>query len=164
LADRLASVQVVSGDWKRCVGDSYLGLAQHRGYTGVFFDPPYGLGHRAKTYGRYEGNGFVLAQVREWALDKVRECRSRGWVDGDGHPRLRVALCGYSDDHDEAMTEAADDGWTTLSWTGRRGWAKGENANRRTETVWLSPGCIAVEQALERPSKRPNLVTQALCA
>jgi hypothetical protein len=67
--------------------------------------------------------------VREWCI-----------ANGD-NPRLRIALCGYADEHDDLMPAT----WQRLRWRARGGMAntgKNEkNKNRYKEVIWFSPAC-----------------------
>ena len=76
LADRLARVRVVHGDWTRCLNHHY-GANE----TAIFFDPPY-LAFE-KLYS--DGSAPVAAEVAAWSRE---------------HQHLRIALCGHRGDYD----------------------------------------------------------------
>ena len=76
LADRLARVRIVHGDWSRCLNHHY-GADE----TAVFLDPPY-LAFE-KLYS--DAGTPVASDVAAWARDN-----------GD----LRIALCGHRGDYD----------------------------------------------------------------
>ena len=76
LADRLARVRVVHGDWTRCLNHHY-GASE----TAIFFDPPY-LAFE-KLYS--DGSAPVAAEVAAWSRE---------------HQHLRIALCGHRGDYD----------------------------------------------------------------
>ena len=125
LSERLRRVRVCCGDWNRICGPSptiYLGI------TGVFFDPPY-----ADEAERYDNiyssdDGNVANAVRVWAIEH-----------GDD-PRLRIALCGYADEHE------MPDSWECLHWKASGGYGNlgsGRGAeNRHRERIWFSPHCL----------------------
>jgi DNA adenine methylase len=75
LADRLARVRIVHGDWSRCLNHHY-GADE----TAVFLDPPY-LAFE-KLYS--DASAPVAADVAAWARE---------------HGHLRVALCGHRGDY-----------------------------------------------------------------
>ena len=123
LSHRLRHVRITCGDWTRVVTPS----ASRAGGApiGILLDPPYDVtdAHH-EVYGRnYRG---ISAAVREWAL-----------TNGD-NPDLRIALCGYADEHDVP-------GWTRATWKARAGYGPVENSLR--ERVWFSPGCLSAPAA-----------------
>jgi len=131
LAHRTRNVRIVCGDWARIVRPSITTVYQ--GITAVLLDPPYqgyevvyGTGRRKK--GDPPATLSVSEQCRVWA-------REHG-----SHPRLRIALCGYGDEHDELLQY----GWTVESWkaVGGYGNQSESNENRHRERIWFSPGCI----------------------
>jgi hypothetical protein len=119
LSERLRHVRIACGDWTRVLTPS----ASRAGGPpiGVLLDPPYDVtdAHH-EVYGRdYRG---VSAAVRDWAIEN------------GANPALRIALCGYSDEH------ALPDGWTCREWKGRAGYGPQENTAR--ERIWFSPACL----------------------
>ncbi|MBV6425515.1 MAG: hypothetical protein NAOJABEB_03336 [Steroidobacteraceae bacterium] len=124
LADRLRRVRVCSGDWSR-VCTPVVVQASRRGPYGVFLDPPYShIGRDTDLYNHESAT--VAEEVREWAV-----------ANGD-NPEYRIALCGFSGEHDMPSD------WTPQWW--RRGGGFGSQsgrAKRRDEVVWFSPACLA---------------------
>jgi hypothetical protein len=55
------------------------------------------------------------------------------------NPGLRIALCGYADEHEMP-------GWTELAWKARGGYgSQGEGRGRENadrERIWFSPHCL----------------------
>ncbi|NIR32910.1 MAG: DNA adenine methylase [Gammaproteobacteria bacterium] len=133
LQHRLRRVRVACGDWQRVLGQSVLGKGKNVGGRrpcAVFLDPPYA--HEFRDPDLYsEDDPAVSAVVREWALQH-----------GDD-PDLRIALCGYWDEHRTDMP----DSWTPYRWKAARGYAGNDNRNREQETIWLSPHCLPLEEA-----------------
>lgn len=95
-------------------------------------DPPYSDGQREGNL--YAEDSFTVAHdVRKWCLEN-----------GD-NPQLRIALCGYSSEHDELE----DLGWERFEWKANGGYgnqgksrdAKGKN-NATREVIWFSPHCL----------------------
>jgi DNA adenine methylase len=133
LAERLRRTRVCCGDWSRVLGPS---VTTRHGITGLLLDPPYGdKAKRAKDLYAND-DGVTADKVREWAI-----------VNGDD-PRLRIALCGYQDEHD--MPES----WSCVPWKARGGYGSQKNANgnenRHRERIWFSPHCLTPEGAGER--------------
>ena len=130
LAARLRGVRVCCGDWQRVLGPS---VTFKHGLTGVFLDPPYSAeADRYETL--YSVDDLSIAHdVRAWAV-----------ANGD-NPLLRIALCGYTGEHDDDMTYA---GWTHVHWKAAGGYgsqAKGNSrgkANSHREVIWFSPHCL----------------------
>jgi hypothetical protein len=124
LADRLRRVRVCCGDWSRVCGPT---PTVKQGLTGVLLDPPYS-DEAQRTGDLYAvDSGTVAHDVRAWAI-----------AHGDD-PRLRIALCGYQDEH--AMPE----GWVSVGWKahggyGSQGQGRGR-ANASREVVWFSRHC-----------------------
>lgn len=132
LQERTRRVRVCSGDWQRIMTPSITfnnkGLSP-KDITAVFLDPPYDFKGRDKVY-KEESN--VFADVCKWAIDN-----------GD-NARLRIALCGYEDDH------GIPDNWVTYSWKTNGGLANlGDSrgkTNAKKETIWFSPHCLSIKE------------------
>jgi DNA adenine methylase len=129
VVDRIARVQVLCGDWSRCVTSAALALKGNVTDIprGVFLDPPYGEGGGVA----YEdGTGNVARDVWAWAVEH-----------GD-NPKLRIVVAGYDDGRE------IPDGWRVVERTenGGLGNASG-NGNRHRERLWCSPHCLGGEQA-----------------
>lgn len=129
LSARLSRVRVACGEWDRVLGDS---VTTKHGITAVLLDPPYDEGGHSVTY---SAGGNVSDSVRQWAIDN-----------GD-NPLLRIALCGYEDEHASEMPLS----WEKVAWKAHGGYARSERgkSNRAQERVWFSPHCL-------RPSDRLN--------
>ena len=127
LSGRLRDVRVACGDWSRVTGPAVLEAGG--GTTGVFLDPPYTLGERAKVY----------ACDNDVARDVLRWC-----VDNGDNPALRIVLAGYAGEHDELQEK----GWSIVPWKARGGYgSQGEGRGRENasrERLWLSPHCMGV--------------------
>lgn len=134
LADRLRGVRVCCGDWSRIVTDAVVGFPPE-GPCGVFLDSPYG-----GDADRHEGLYAVDS------LDVSAAVRARALVLGED-PRMRVALCGYEEEHGPHMPED----WSVYAWSAlggaqrRDGGAKKARANRHRERIWFSPGCLGAD-------------------
>jgi DNA adenine methylase len=125
LSDRMQSVDVACGDWKRVLGATLNNCGAKP--TGVFLDPPY-LSRECKQ--QYSVNtGDCAERVAQWAFEN-----------GD-RPELRIALCGYRGNY------TAPAGWVARSWKPRAGYANTERAhdNRSRETILFSPHCLAAD-------------------
>ena len=124
---RLRDVRVACGDWSRICGPSVTRVASP---CGIVLDPPYDDGDDV-----YAEQNRVSRDVREWAREAGRDLTNR------------IALCGYSGDHDELLTH----GWDVEEWRAQGGYgnrADGEGrANAKRERVWFSPGCLPPAQA-----------------
>lgn len=127
LAERLREVRVASGDWSRVCGPS---VTEKHGLTAVFLDPPYAdTAERASEL--YAQDSMTVAhEVRAWAL-----------ANGE-HPLLRIALCGYEDEH--VMPES----WAVLAWNAGQGYggqAEERTENGQRERIWFSPACVRID-------------------
>jgi len=124
LSERLRRVRVCCGDWTRVCGTS---VTFGHGMTGVFLDPPYAdTAKRASNLYRVDCEQ-VAHTVREWAIEQGK------------NPLMRIALCGYSDEH------VMPDNWTVHAWKqgdGYGGQAKERSNNGAKERIWFSPNCI----------------------
>jgi hypothetical protein len=137
LRDRLRTVRVCCGHWKRvCDSES---VTTRLGTTGVFLDPPYPThaadGSESRAAGLYATDGG-----RD-ALDALRDevlawCRGRG-----PDPRMRIVVAGYDTDGYALLVK---EGWEEILWRAQGGYgnrsAKGR-ANAGRERLWCSPGC-----------------------
>lgn len=121
LADRLRRVRVCCGEWNRVLTPS---VTTKHGLTAVLLDPPYSHELRDRVY---SNDTDCSTAVREWAIAN------------GGDPLLRIALCGYSDEH------VMPDGWRSINWKAPKGYNTNENRNRFKETIWFSPHCISIE-------------------
>jgi len=124
---RVERVQILRGDWSRCVTDAALRM-EWLPVVGVFLDPPYG---DSASVHYDDGTGDVSRDVWAWAT-----------ANGD-NPRLRIVVAGYDDGRE------LPDGWTTVERAengghGNRGTT--DNANRHRERLWCSPHCVHAEQ------------------
>lgn len=133
LQTRLRRVRVACGDWRRVLSGSVTGTSNTLGNMGmqpcgVFLDPPY-----ANEGGVYSSDvdAAVSQHVREWAI-----------ANGDS-PALRIALCGYTGEHEMPAT------WVEHAWKAQGGYGnrKGAEANEnaRRERIWFSPHCRPLE-------------------
>jgi DNA adenine methylase len=142
LADRLANVRVVSGDWSRVCGPS---VTFKLGVTGVFLDPPYAA-EAGRDPALYRTDSLSVAHaVRKWAIKAGKR------------PDMRIALCGYEGEH-----EMPDD-WAVYSWAscGLEGQAKEQSGNCKKERIWFSPACLSARQLSLFPSSRSPVDAQA---
>jgi hypothetical protein len=131
LADRLRQVRVCCGDWSRVCGPS---PTVHNGLTAVFLDPPYSS-EAGRAMGFYrKDDGGVAHAVREWAIER------------GGDQRMRIALCGYSGEHDMPA------GWECLEWKAVGGYGnQGDgNENAERERVWFSPHCLKSTRSVQK--------------
>ena len=121
LRERLRDVRVACGDWRRVLG--YSVTCKH-GMTAVFLDPPYA--HGDMNYGA-GGMGLGIADaVRDWCAESGR------------HDQLRIVLCGHAGEHDALLAR----GWHTRKWKAGSGYAGGDDAKYKMETLWCSPACV----------------------
>lgn len=119
LQTRFQRVHVYCGDWTRIMGRSFI---NRDGITGVMLDPPYGV-TRSECYAQ---DSITVAQdVNKWCVEN-----------GD-NPNLRIALCGYSEEHANLVNL----GWTAYSWQAHNGYSNSVKCseNRTKETIWFSP-------------------------
>ena len=113
LADRLARVRIVHGDWSRCLNHHYGDTE-----TAVFLDPPYRAFEKL-----YSDNGTPTTPVADDVAAWARE-----------HGHLRVALCGHRGDYDMP-------GWSIMDWSRGR-LTYGGKSTTDAECIWFSPGCL----------------------
>ena len=126
---RLRGVRVACGDWARICGPSVTRVGSP---CGIVLDPPYDDGCDV-----YAEQNRVSRDVREWAKEAGKDRANR------------IALCGYSGDHDELLSH----GWDVEEWRANGGYGnrsdKDGRANAKRERIWFSPGCL--------PRKQPTL-------
>jgi hypothetical protein len=129
LADRLRFVRVCCGDFERVLGPTpTIG----NGLTAVFLDPPYAFetGRDARCYA--VDDATVSSRARAWAI-----------ANGD-NPKLRIALCGYEDEHEMPAS------WAKHRWSAHGGYGnQGGNTNGDRETIWFSPHCLADDRPMQ---------------
>lgn len=126
LADRLAGVRILCGDWSRAVKSTYT--TQH-GLTGVFLDPPYA----DLEYDCYANSDPLMEDLGAW-------CREAGQ-----DKQMRIALCGYDGTFPPGLLEH---GWTEYAWAaggGRVTTGGQSDENRQRERILFSPHCLAEE-------------------
>lgn len=122
IVERIKRVEVLCGDWSRCLTKATMGRYQDFHHVGVFLDPPYGVGDVP-----YEDRtGTVARDVWEWAI-----------ANGDD-PRLRIVIAGYEDGR------TLPHGWTAIERIENGGYGSG-NGNRLRERLWCSPHCHGVQ-------------------
>lgn len=130
IAERLSSVTILAGDWRRALAPSItsrqtMSLSDGGG-LGVLLDPPYTVG--AHLYAH--GDDTISAQVEQWCLAEA----PADW---------RIIVCGYADDH-PALEQAG--------WAVHQGSAAGagysHTAIHSRETLWASPACTSAAPTL----------------
>ncbi len=133
LANRLKDVTGLCGDWKRGLHTIEMGQSHHIANScAIFLDPPYG-GENKHDIVYTEDSFNVAKEVREW-------CVANG-----SRKHLRIALCGYGNEHDELLSH----GWQKLEWKASGGYGnqnKEGNDNSKLERVWYSPNCTKPNQ------------------
>jgi len=122
---RVERVQVLRGDWSRCVTEAALRGGRPPAGTGVFLDPPYG---DSASVHYDDGTGDTARGVWDWAV-----------LHGD-IPWLRIVVAGYDDGRE------IPDGWSETVYSGWSGYQSTDNANRHRERLWCSPHCVHAEQ------------------
>jgi hypothetical protein len=136
LRDRLRTVRVCCGDWRRvCDSDS---VTVRLGTTGIFFDPPYSTeaGRADSLYA--QDSGTVAHDVRAYCLERGSD------------PRYRIALCGYEGEGHDVLT---GHGWEVVAWAAQGGYgnrSRKGRANAKRERLWFSPGCVKPDLGLFR--------------
>ena len=128
LRDRLRRVRVCCGDWRRVTGPS---VTEKHGASGIFLDPPYdmrvvlskdagrdGAAQSDAIYAHHDNK--LAADVRAWAIEN-----------GD-NPLLRIALCGYEDEHAAHMPDT----WDCFYWEAH-------------ERIWFSPYCLKPQKTFQ---------------
>jgi hypothetical protein len=128
IRDRLRTVRVCCGDWRRVC--TSVSVTTRLGLTGVFLDPPYSheSGRAKKLYGM--DSGTVAHEVRAYCLKR-----------GDD-PLMRICLAGLTGEGHEAL-EAH--GWGVVAWKSDGGYGNRTErgkANRSRERLWFSPNCL----------------------
>lgn len=129
LAVRLKYVKVYCGDWTRVTTKPMISKDNHIG--AIFLDPPYSLeANRDKELYVVEDLS-VAHDVRQFCIEKSDD------------PKLRIALCGYDDEH----TELEQYGYVPYYWSTHGGYslfAKEEaqsRKNKNREVIWFSKSC-----------------------
>lgn len=145
LSARLRHVRIVCGDWSRVCGPS---PTYKIGLTGIFMDPPYST-ESGRAPGLYAHDDLSVAhEVREWCLKEIEDGDERFAGPRYLHPKLRICLAGYADEHDEHMP----DDWERVYWSANGGYSNQSGSdNRHKECLWFSPHCI-----------RPAVVSQGV--
>jgi DNA adenine methylase len=120
VCERVARIQVLCGDWSRCVTPSCIS-PKVAPTIGIFLDPPYGVGVGVS----YEDNtGTAAREVWDWAV-----------ANGD-NPRFRIVVAGYEDGRSLPI------GWTAIERVEQGAFSR-KSGNRKLERLWLSPHCIS---------------------
>lgn len=126
LRDRLRTVRVCCGDWKRVVWSN--SVTTRLGLTGIVFDPPYHeqTGRAKKLYSSEDTT--ISTEVRQY-------CFERG-----SDKRYRIVLFGMEGEHN--VLESV--GWMKLSWksSGYQNRSKDGLVRAARERIWLSPHCV----------------------
>ena len=133
LSDRLRHVRVCSGDWSRVCGSG----VSHGKHVGIFLDPPYAATDRADVY--THDDAAVSIQCRDLAISCAKKHGTRA----------RIVFAGYAGEADTDQVFAAA-GWRSVAWRANGGFGNqrkaGTNENGARERLWLSPGCLSVDQ------------------
>ena len=132
ISARMQSVQILCGDFGRCLTPSYL-LAEKQ-TVGVYLDPPYALGDDS-VYGTID-NVSVWSRTVEWVLANVN------------NPRLRIVLSGYRGSPGDEELTAAGMVRHDFAAPGGHGSKGQDNKNNELEACWISKACIVVASQL----------------
>ena len=132
LASRLAHAKILWGGWHRAVTPIMLNMGK---VTAVFLDPPYleKSGRDLRTYAK--DSGSVAEEVRQWAIEN------------GNNKRLRIALCGFENEHSADMPDT----WKIVSWSSSGGYGAKESRGkkaRHSERIWFSPHCQPAQPTL----------------
>jgi len=116
LSERLRNVQIAWNDFGVVVEK-----AKHPtlGVVGILLDPPYP--RHLRDYDYDTDSADVWRRAARWAV-----------ANGD-NPKLRIAVCGYSDADSDALFPSS---WARFRW--RR---SGIGKNKDNECIWFSPHC-----------------------
>jgi hypothetical protein len=125
LRDRLRTVRVCCGDWRRvCSSES---TTVRLGLTGIFFDPPYSA-ESGRTADLYGVDSLTMAHdIREYCLKHGND------------PRFRIILAGLAGEGHEVLEEH---GWTVVPWKSQGGYGNRSAAGKERagrEQLWCSP-------------------------
>jgi DNA adenine methylase len=141
LRNRLRTVRVCCGDWKR-VCDS-PSVTTRLGITGIFLDPPYAKTRSDGTENRsaslYANDSTqdvdgLVADVRVYCLERGAD------------PMVKIALCGYEGEGHESLEQS---GWSVVAWKSSGGYGNRTDAgkeNSARERIWFSPSCQNAER------------------
>lgn len=142
LKSRLRNVRVTCGDWSRIMSPS---VTYGIGMTAVFLDPPYDPDVRQEGIYSVDDTDEkpISTAVRDWCLEEISDGKGKAKFTGPRylHPKLRIALCGYWDEHAPFMP----DDWECVRWKANGGYSnqnKAGNDNRHQECIWFSPNCL----------------------
>lgn len=141
LSDRLRYVKVCCGDWTRIMNGSCW---TDRDKVGIFLDPPYSEGYNEEQlYASKSTAGKSETIVDDVAL-KVRD-----WAFTNGHQKnLRIVLCGYEGQYGKVPSGWREVAWKAIGGYGNQSKRDGGNENRHRERLWLSPGCLEVQESI----------------
>jgi hypothetical protein len=128
LRDRLRTVRVCCGDWRRVC--SSKSVTTRLGLTGIYFDPPYSSesGRCKDLYG--VDSGTMAHDIREYCLER------------GGNPQMRIVLSGLAGEGHEILEQH---GWSVMAWKNPGGYGnRTEEGKRRSslERLWCSPHCL----------------------
>lgn len=149
LSDRLRTVRVCVGDWQRVVTAS---VTYKIGTTAIFFDPPYAA-ETGRDMSLYNHDGGDIAHaVRRWCLEEMEDRRGSELIWAGPrymHPKLRIALCGYENEHAPHMPSE----WECVAWKANGGYGNqsSHNENAQKERIWFSPNCL-------KPADNPRMM------
>jgi hypothetical protein len=131
LSARLRHVRIVNGEWSRVCTDGVLKTLPVRqgGVAGVFLDPPYDTGERAKGLYGHDAHG-IADTVRSW-------CAAHG-----DDPRLRIVLAGFDTEHVDLEAR----GWTVHEWFANGYLTGGMGDQQHRERMWASPACLGIAE------------------
>lgn len=128
LFERMVSVRILCGDWKRCFTEAMLKNTSFHP-VGIFLDPPY-----LENEAIYSENSQGIASEVE------------GWCKEHGDKKdVRIVLCGYEGDYD------LPDTWNKIAWKAQGGYRnrQDEGTSRTDERLWFSPECLEPNQRAE---------------
>jgi hypothetical protein len=156
LSSRLRGVRILCGDWSRAVTDVVTwnnnSTRGPNAITSIVFDAPYSA-EAGRTAGLYAQDDLEVShKVREWCLEWIESSDGFEGYRYD-HPKLRLILCGYEDEHGPHMPDT----WECVAWKAHGGYENQnrnkmeEERNRGKERIWFSPNCLRPSEVEELP-------------
>lgn len=133
LSNRLKRVRVCCGDWTRVVTPA---VTTRHGVTSIFLDPPYSSETRRDKSVYAMDSTSVSLKVQRYCISS--SC----------NPRIKIALCGYGNEHDMLCEKY---GWSVIRWKPNGGFSntnKSEGSGSRQECIWFSPNCNVLQPIL----------------
>jgi len=118
-SNHLNRIDILCGDWYRCITPAYIRAESKSSSVGIVFDPPYMIGSDVYDGTSIDNATKLNIDVIKWSLD---------------HPEYKIIICSYDNELHNTMLA----GWRKINWLANSGYVGVDNTNNKTEMLYCN--------------------------